>query len=77
MYTIEIITKQPVSAKRKEVLVKSVQEADANAELLLKGKSYEVRGSSDDPQVVSYLLGILMGSSSSSEIVKLQLLYEK
>ena len=77
MYTIEIITKQPVSAKRKEVLVKSVQEADANAELLLKGKSYEVRGSSDDPQVVSYLLGILMGSSSTSEIVKLQLLYEK
>ncbi len=77
MYTIEIVTKQAVSKKQKEVLVKSVKEADAFAECLLDGKSYVVRGGSTDPQVVSYLLGILMGGSSTSEIVKLQLSFEK
>ncbi len=77
MYKIEIVTKQPVSVKRKEVLAKSVQEADETAMCQIKGRSYVVTGGGSDPQVVSYLLGILMGSSSSSEIEKLQLLFNR
>ncbi|MCI9612991.1 MAG: hypothetical protein HFH33_13400 [Eubacterium sp.] len=77
MYKIEIVTKQPVSVKRKEVLAKSVQEADETAMCQIKGRSYVVTGGGSDPQVVSYLLGILMGSSSSSEIEKLQLLFDR
>ncbi len=77
MYKIEIVTKQPVSVKRKEVLAKSVQEADETAMYQIKGRSYVVTGGGSDPQVVSYLLGILMGSSSSSEIEKLQLLFDR
>ena len=77
MYKIEIVTKQPVSVKRKEVLAKSVQEADETAMCEIKGRSYVVTGGGSDPQVVSYLLGILMGSSSSSEIEKLQLLFDR
>lgn len=77
MYKIEIVTKQPVSVKRKEVLAKSVQEADETAMCQIKGRSYVVTGGGIDPQVVSYLLGILMGSSSSSEIEKLQLLFDR
>lgn len=77
MYKIEIVTKQPVSVKRKEILAKSVQEADETAMCQIKGRSYVVTGGGSDPQVVSYLLGILMGSSSSSEIEKLQLLFDR
>ena len=77
MYKIEIVTKQPVSVKRKEVFAKSVQEADETAMCQIKGRSYVVTGGGSDPQVVSYLLGILMGSSSSSEIEKLQLLFNR
>ena len=77
MYKIEIVTKQRVSVKRKEVLAKSVQEADETAMCQIKGRSYVVTGGGSDPQVVSYLLGILMGSSSSSEIEKLQLLFNR
>ena len=77
MYKIEIVTKQPVSVKRNEVLAKSVQEADETAMCQIKGRSYVVTGGGSDPQVVSYLLGILMGSSSSSEIEKLQLLFNR
>lgn len=77
MYKIKIITKQPIAKKQEEILVKSVQEADPHAQYEQDGASCIVKGSSTDPQVVSYLLGILMGSSPSSEIVKLQLSYEK
>ena len=61
MYKIEIVTKQPVSVKRKEVLAKSVQEADETAMCQIKGRSYVVTGGGSDPQVVSYLLGIQIG----------------
>lgn len=77
MYTIEITTKRSITEKQKNVLMQSVQEADGNAECQIGSMSCLISGSNVEPQQLCYLLGIAVGGSSPSEIIRLLLSYEE
>lgn len=77
MYKIEITTRNPISEKQKNVLQQSVHDADPAAVCQMESTSCKINGSGAEPEQLSYLLGIATGSSASSEIIRLLLVYEK
>lgn len=77
MYQMEVMTKRPFSEKQKNVLYQSVQDAAPDAVCRLDHTTCEIVGTQADLEKISYLLGIVLGSCLASEILKLQLSYEK
>lgn len=80
MYSIKIKMNHPVTEKQKSILIKIIKEADEGAECRIAHTLLEISGGNkenDGLEKLSYLLGVAVGGSSSNEIVKLSLIYEK
>lgn len=77
MYTIEMTTKRTITKKQKSQLMQSVQETVPDAECQIVDMSCRISGGNAGMEQLSYLLGVAMGSSTSNEIIKLNLSYEK
>lgn len=77
MYTIEMTTKKTITKKQKSQLMQSVQETVPDAECQIVDMSCRISGGNAGMEQLSYLLGVAMGSSTSNEIIKLNLSYEK
>lgn len=77
MYSIEITTKSPITEKQRQLLLKAVNEADKDATCHIHGNTYIIRSSQNNPEKLSYLLGISIGGNTANKIVKLLLSFEQ